>query len=153
MKTGMHLPLLGLFCILAIAILGSAWRYTRTEIAIASLAAESVGASLPSGWMAMGEVGTFWIVKAILGSLLAGAGTAIGLKFWNAWKKKNRQGTWAPGPNAQYQRQPPAPKGVSENELYRMMLYQQMTQNGARPAKRPAQNGMVNDEDEPEIVF
>lgn len=153
MKTGMHLPLLGLFAILALAILGSAWKYARTEIAIASLAAESVGADLPAGWMAMGEIGASWVVKAVVGSLLMGAGTAIGMKAWNAWKKKNRQEAWAPGPNANYQRQPPAPRGMSENELYRMMLYQQMTQNGARPAKRPAQNGMVNDDDEPEIVF
>lgn len=152
MKTGMHYPLLGLFALMAIAIIGSIWKHVQTEVAIAQLTAQSLGPDLPGGWLAFGEIGTFWVVKAILGSLLAGAGTAIGLKFWNAWKKKKRQNAWVSGPNANYQRQQPAPRGVSDSELYRMMLYQQM-QNGVRPPRSSAQNRMVNDDDEPEIVF
>lgn len=154
MKTGMHYPLLGLLALMAVAVVGSIWRHTQTEIAIAQLTAQSMGADLPGGWLAFGEIGAYWVIKAIVGTLLAGAGTAVGLKIWNAWKKGKRQNAWVSGPNANYQQRQPSQKNVSDSDLYRMMLYQQMqTQNGTRPPRRAAQNRVVNDDDEPEIVF
>lgn len=149
MRTGMHYPLIGLAILLAAAILGKIWNNAQIDIATSQLQAEALGTELPPGALALGEIGAAWVIKAIVGTLLAGAGTAIGLKVWDVWKKRQHQTNWAPGPNANYQRQPAAPR-VSDADLYRMMLYQQMTQNGAK--KPPAQIGRAND-DEPEIVF
>jgi phosphate/sulfate permease len=150
MKTGMQYPLIGLAVLLLVAILGKTWNNAQIDIATARMQAQALGTELPSGALAIGEIGAFWVIKAIAGTLLAGAGTAIGVRLWADWKKRKRQSNWMPGPNANYQRQPPAQKAVSNAELYRMMMYQQMQQGGAR--KTPAQIGMAND-DEPEIVF
>lgn len=147
MKTGMEYPLLGLVVLLALVGLWNAWTGMQVEIASASLEAMAAGESAPAApALLAGE----WAVKAIVGALVGGTVTAIVTAFiWWArrrWNKSQAGGGWKTGPNANWVRQERGPRGPSESELYRMMLMQQMAQNGGGRLVSPPRVEDVDDE-------
>jgi hypothetical protein len=146
MKTGMEYPLIGLVILLALVGLWNAWSEMQVEIASASLQAMVAGESAPAPAILAGE----WIVKALVGALAGGTVTAVvaALIVWARRQWTAQGGGWKAGPNAQWARPERAPRAPSESELYRMMLMQQMQQNGGR-AVSPAR--LMEPDDEPVI--
>jgi hypothetical protein len=121
------------------------------DLAVASLNATIAGTATPAPVMIAGE----WIVKALVGTLLSGVVVA-GATALIVWARKQlrlqnaEQRQWKGGPNANWG-QPRQPKVMSETELYRLMLMQQM----AGGSGKPTQNIRLTTEgdDEPTITF
>jgi hypothetical protein len=147
----MEYPLIGLVVLVVLVILWNIWSGMQVDLAVASLNATIAGTEAPAPVMIAGQ----WIVKALVGTLLSSAviagATALfvlvrkQLRLHNAEQKK-----WQGGPNA-YWGQPRQPKVMSESELYRLMLMQQM----AGGTGKPPQNIRVATEngDEPTLTF
>lgn len=131
MKTGMGWPLAGLTA-LFLAVLGvSAWYNAQLDLAVAALNATAAGEQVPEEALLAGE----WVIKAVVGSLLGGTVTAlVTAGIWWARRQwlaqKQQAGRWQAGPNANWGRQA-QPRMMSESEMYRMLLLQQMQQNGS----------------------
>lgn len=150
MKTQMEYPLIGLIVLLFLVLLWNIWNDMQLDLAVASLNATIAGTPTPAPAMVAGE----WIVKALVGTLLSGTVVA-GATALIVWAKKQlrlhntEQKKWQNGPNA-YWGQPRQSKALSEAELYRLMLMQQMSRSG-----KSAQNIRVTTEndDEPTITF
>ena len=151
MKTQMEYPLIGLIVLVVLVILWNIWSGMQVDLAVASLNATIAGTEAPAPVMIAGQ----WIVKAIVGTLISGVVIA-GATALFIWARKQlrlqnaEQRQWKSGPNA-YWGQPRQPKVMSESELYRLMLMQQM----AGGSGKPAQNIRVTTEadDEPTITF
>jgi hypothetical protein len=151
MKTQMEYPLIGLVVLVILVILWNLWSGMQVDLAVASLNATIAGTAAPEPVLIAGQ----WVVKAIVGTLLGGAVTAGATALW-IWARKQlrlqnaEQRQWKSGPNANWGQQRP-PKVLSETELYRLMLMQQMAGN---PVK-PSQNIRLTTEsdDEPTITF
>jgi hypothetical protein len=149
MKTGMEWPLGGLVAVLALILLGNMWSGMQVDIAANQVQASAGASTLPAPALMLGE----WIVKAVVGLVMGGLVTA-GIAALVVWVRKQWRASaapkWAPGPNANWGRER-GPKAVSDAELMRMMMYQQMAaQNGGRMPARP----MVQEvDDEPTIRF
>jgi hypothetical protein len=134
MKTGMEWPLGGLVAVLALILLGNMWSGMQVDIAANQVQASAGASTLPAPALMLGE----WIVKAVVGLVLGGLVTA-GITALVVWVKKQLrpEPTWKAGPNANWGRER-GPRAVSEAELMRMMMYQQMAaQNGGRVPARP----------------
>jgi len=150
MKTGMEWPLGGLVAVLALILLGNMWSGMQVDIAATQVQASAGASTLPAPALLLGE----WIVKAVVGLVLGGLVTA-GITALVVWARKQLRATsnpqkWTPGPNASWGRER-GPRTVSEADLMRMMMYQQMAaQNGGRVPARP----MVQEvDDDPAIRF
>lgn len=151
-KTGMESPLIVLIIVFVAVSLFISYQSAQANLAIERVKAEAIGKDLPAGWLTIGEMGVSWIVKAAIGAVLVGFGGALAIKAWGAYQQYKKQARYYPTRNATT-RQPAGPRSPSETELYRMMLYQQMTQqNGGRPPK-PPQIGRYDDNNDPEISF
>ena len=153
MKTQMEYPLIGLVVLLVLVLLWNIWSGMQLDLAVASLNATIAGTATPAPMMIAGE----WIVKALVGTLLSGVVIA-GATALIVWARKQlrlqnaEQRQWKSGPNA-YWGQPRQPKVLSETELYRLMLMQQM--GGQLPAKSQQMRPSVfmEADDEPTITF
>ena len=153
MKTQMEYPLIGLIVLVVLVILWNIWSGMQVDLAVASLNATIAGTEAPAPVMIAGQ----WIVKAIVGTLISSVVIA-GATALFIWARKQlrlqnaEQRQWKGGPNA-YWGQPRQPKAMSESELYRLMLMQQM--GGQLPAKsqqmRPPE--FMEADDEPTITF
>jgi uncharacterized protein (DUF697 family) len=152
----MEYPLIGLVVLVALVILWNIWSDMQVDLAVASLNATIAGTEAPAPLMVAGQ----WIVKALVGAVIGGAITAgaTALFTWarKKWRQHNlTQHKWNSGPNA-YWGQPRQPKVMSEAELYRLMLMQQMAGNRTSTA---SQSGAVlptltrMEDDEPTITF
>lgn len=149
MKTGMEWPLLGLVVLVALGFLWNMWSGMQVDLAVAATTASAAGTTVPAPVMIGGQ----WIVNAIIGTLIGAAVTAFiaGMVVWfrKQIKIQNAKPEWKSGPNANWGQQRP-PKPMSEAELYRLMLMQQMGVDRAAP--RPSVTRMEG-EDEPTINF
>lgn len=149
MKNGTELPLIGLVVIVALGLLWNIYSGMQVDLAVAATNASATGTAIPAPLMIGGQ----WIVNAIVGTLIGSAATAIfaWLILWmrKHFRMQNAKKNWTPGPNAQWGQQR-APKVMSESELYRLMLMQQMS--GVAPMARPAPRAMEAD-DETTIIF
>ena len=151
MKTGVEYPLAGLVILVFLVILWNVWSGMQVDLSVASLNATIAGTEAPAPVMMAGE----WIVKAIVGTLMSGvvvAGTTA-LFIWarKKWRQQNaEQGQWKSGPNA-YWGQQRQPKVMSESELYRLMLMQQMGGGSGKPARNI--HVTTEADDEPTITF
>lgn len=151
MKTQMEYPLVGLIVLVVLVILWNIWSGMQVDLAVASLNATIAGTEAPAPVMIAGQ----WIVKALVGTLLSSAVIA-GATALFVWVRKQlrlhnaEQKKWQGGPNA-YWGQPRQPKVMSESELYRLMLMQQM----AGGTGKPPQNIRVatENDDEPTLTF
>ena len=156
LKTQMEYPLIGLVVLLALVILWNIWSGMQVDLAVASLNATVAGTETPGPVLVAGQ----WVVKAIIGTVIGGFITAgaTALFIWarKKWRQHNlASNKWNSGPNA-YWGQPRQPKVMSESELYRLMLMQQMASNktgsGSQPsAMFPTVTRM--DDDEPTITL
>jgi len=157
LKTQMEYPLISLVALLGLVVLWNLWSGMQVDLAVASLNATVAGAEAPGPVLVVGQ----WVVKAIIGTLIGGfvttGATAVFVWARKTWRQQHNPATskWASGPNA-YWGQPHQPKAMSESELYRLMLMQQMASNkssaGSQPgAMFPTVTRM--DDDEPKITL
>jgi hypothetical protein len=150
MKTQMEHPLIGLVVLLVLVLLWNIWSGMQLDMAVASLNATIAGAATPAPVMIAGE----WIIKALVGTLLSGTVVA-GATALIVWVRKQlrlqnqEQKKWQGGPNA-YWGQPRQPKVMSEAELYRLMLMQQMTGNQGTSSKARL---ITEGDDEPTLTL
>jgi hypothetical protein len=75
---------------------------------------------------------------------------ATGLIAWARqwWKGRSNKRAWRSGPNAQWQQgQERGPRQVSDAELMRAMMMQQMMANSGGRGQRPTPNTVPNDDD------
>ena len=153
MKTGVEYPLIGLVALVALVIIWNIWSGMQVDLSVASLNATIAGTEAPAPVLLAGQ----WIVKAFVGAIIGGTITAgtTALFFWarKKWRQQNaEQGQWISGPNA-FWGQPRQPKVMSEAELYRLMLMQQMggqVTAGSQPIRPPV---LMEADDEPTITF
>jgi hypothetical protein len=150
MKTQVEYPLIGLVVLLVLVLLWNIWSGMQLDMAVASLNATIAGAATPAPVMIAGE----WIVKALVGTLLSGivVASATALIVWARKQlrlQNQEQKKWQGGPNA-YWGQPRQPKVMSESELYRLMLMQQMTGSPGASAKARL---MTEGDDEPTLTL
>jgi hypothetical protein len=155
MKTGMEYPLIGLVILVIAIVLWNTWQSTQVDLAVAALNATAAGEVAPEPVLLAGQ----WIVKALVGTLIGGTITALvtALIVWlrREWTKSQVETSkWKSGPNANWGQQRQA-KGVSESEIYRLMLLQQMSAaNGGRAAlPRITANAEMEAEDDPALMF
>ena len=147
----MEYPLIGLVFLVALVILWNAWSGMQLDLSVASLNATVAGTEAPAPVLVAGQ----WIVKALIGTLLSGAviAGATALITWarKQWRaRQNDQKKWQPGPNANWGRQA-QPKPVSEAELLRVWMMQQLQGNGK--GRTPLTITRTDDSDEPTITF
>jgi hypothetical protein len=152
MKTGVEYPLMGLVVLVALVILWNIWSGMQVDLSVASLNATIAGTEAPAPVMMAGE----WIVKAIVGTLMSGVvvASATALFIWarKKWRQQNAgQGQWKSGPNA-YWGQPRQPKVMSEAEMMRHFMLQQMT-GGTKPAPNSLPQIVEKNDDEPTLTF
>ncbi|MCX6067888.1 MAG: hypothetical protein NT121_19385 [Chloroflexi bacterium] len=152
MKTGMEYPLLGLVLLVILVLLWNAWSGLQLDLSVASLNATVAGTEAPEPVLIAGQ----WIVKAIVGTLLSGVviAGATALVTWlrKQWRQQNaNKAKWQPGPNANWGRQP-QPRPVSEAELMRMWMMQQLGGN-SRPASGSLPQIVEKNDDEPTLTF
>ena len=156
MKNGTELPLLALLLVAALAVLFAIWSSMQVDLAAAQVNATVAQGQMPLVETITGQV-SGWIVKAVLGVLALGAASALVL-WVRSLLQKRPSGQWQGGPNARWQREP-RPRAISEAELMRMYLMQQLT--GGRPADarqmgiQPAQMTSIypEGEDEAQIIL
>lgn len=156
LKTQMEYPLIGLVVLLALVILWNIWNGMQVDLAVASLNATVAGTEAPEPVLVAGQ----WIVKAVISTVIGGFVTAGATALFVWARKKWRQHNlgkqkWNSGPNA-YWGQPRQPKVMSESELYRLMLMQQMASNKTGADNQPgAMFPTVTrmDDDEPTITL
>ena len=148
----MEYPLLGLVALVALVILWNAWSGMQLDLSVASLNATIAGTEAPESVLVAGQ----WIVKALIGTLLSGAvvaGVTVliswGRKQWRAYQGDQKK--WQPGPNANWGRQP-QPKPVSEAELMRIWMMQQLGGN-SRTASGSLPQIVENNDNEPPLTF
>jgi hypothetical protein len=152
MKTGMEYPLIGLVILVALVVLWNAWSGMQLDLSVAALNATVAGTETPEPVLIAGQ----WLVKALVGTVLSGAVIA-GATALIAWARKQwrthqmDQRKWQPGPNANWGRQP-QPKPVSEAELMRMWMMQQLGGN-SRPASSSLPQIVEKNDDEPTLTF
>ena len=145
----MEYPLIGLVVLVALVVLWNAWSGIQLDLSVASLNATVAGTEAPGPVLIAGQ----WIVKAIAGTLLSGAVIA-GATALISWARKqwrahqNDQKKWQPGPNANWGRQA-QPKPVSEAELMRIWMMQQMGVG----ARNPQISIRRDDDDEPTLTL
>jgi len=150
MKFGMEYPLIGLVVLVALVILWNTWSGMQLDLSVATLNATIAGAQTPEPVLVAGQ----WIVKAIVGTLLSGTviagATALivwARKQWRTYQVDQKK--WQPGPNANWGRQP-QPKPISEAELMRIWMMQQMGLSARNP---PTSTPRTDDDDEPNLTF
>jgi len=158
MKTQVEYPLIGLVVLVVLVILWNIWSGMQVDLAVASLNATIAGAEAPEPVILAGQ----WIVKAVVSTVIGGFVTAgaTALFVWarQKWRQHNlSKQKWNSGPNA-YWGQPRQPKVMSESELYRLMLMQQMgldRLDHRGGSGKPPQNIRVatENDDEPTITF
>ena len=134
MKNGTELPLIGLVIIAALAVLFAIWNSMQVDLAAAQVNATVAQGQMPMAELVSGQI-SGWIVKAVIGVLAIGAATAL-VTWVQSLLQKRSAGAWQAGPNARWQREP-RPRTVSEGELMRMVLLQQMTGRGNAPVQQP----------------
>lgn len=85
----------------------------KAEVMVGAFAAEAVKQSLSL------------LAKLILGGITAGIAAAVfaeARKAYSLWKRNATRGRWAPGPNANYQRETQAPKIRKEDLMFMALL-------------------------------
>lgn len=151
MKTGMEYPLIGLVALVILVIIWNVWSGMQVDLSVAALNATIAGTEAPAPVIIAGG----WLVKALVSLVLGGVVTA-GITTLFVWARKkwrqqaSEQRQWKSGPNA-YWGQPRQPKVMSEAELYRLMLMQQMTGGTATPARNVRL--ITENDDEPTITL
>jgi len=143
----MEYPLIGMIVLVALVVLWNAWSEMQVDLSVASLNATVAGTEAPEPVLIAGQ----WLVKALVGTLVSGvviAGTTA-LIAWarRKWRQNTEQKKWQSGPNAYWGRQA-QPKPISEAELMRMWMMQQMTGNKPGPMTMTRM-----DDDEPTITL
>ena len=152
MKTGMELPLFGLIVLTILVLLWNTWSGLQLDLSVAALNATMAGTETLEPVLIAGQ----WIVKAVVGTLLSGAVVA-GATALIAWARKQwrthqmDQRKWQSGPNAHWGRQP-QPKPVSEAELMRIWMMQQLGGN-SKPAPGSLPQIVEKNNDEPTLNF
>jgi len=129
MKTGMEVPLIFLAFLLGMVVLWSTWSGYQVDIAAAQVQATVSGGAVTAPAM----LGAEMVVKALIGLVFGGCVTA-GIAYAVAWVRRQGGRNWKGGPNAKWKKaqdQPQQPRPMSDAELYRFMMAQQMRTGGA----------------------
>jgi len=143
MKNGTEIYLIGLVC-LVVAVFGwSIFSSQQVDLAAAQVGATVASGQLPMAAVISGQV-TGWALSSILGMVAVAVGSVAVAYARKMWKGRNGKRAWRNGPNAQWQ-QERQPRPVSDAEMLKTMVYQQMLANN--PGKRQtAQQVPVDDE-------
>ena len=149
MKNGTELPLIGLVIIAALAVLYAIWSSMQVDLAAAQVNATVAQGQVPMAELVTGQI-SGWIVKAVIGVLAIGAATSLVMWVQSLLQKRSTS-VWQAGPNARWQREP-RPRTVSEGELIRMVLLQQMTGRVNAPVQ-PAPTIHAEGDDEAQICL
>lgn len=148
MKTETGLPLMALVLVLAGVIAFAVWSASAADAAALQVRAAAIGNQMPEATLIMSEVAG-WALRAVLGIIVVAI--ASGLAYWmrSNWRQ------WLRGDDKRRARQQQVagyergPRQMSEAELMRMILMQQLgtpQQRGAR--MRPTQPMPDNDDDD-----
>jgi len=155
MKTGMEIPLIGVIVAALLVGLWNTWSGMQVDLSVSAVTATAAGQAAPDIVMMSGQ----WIVKAIVGTLIGGTVTAgaAALIVWGRGQMRKQaaeQKQWTAGPNANWGRSQAQPKPISEAELTRYWMMQQMGMGrGERGSPMPPVVRYQEGEDEPKIGF
>jgi hypothetical protein len=117
------------------------------DIAAARVQAMAAGESLPTGLLALAEVGLGVVIKIVLGAFATGAGLALVGLIWREIQKRKQEKAWRRDYTPQYPRiqQPRAP---SEMEILKLGLFNQMANSRPQLPYPPLKISKVGDDEE-----
>jgi len=153
MKTGMEWPLLGVLVVAVLVGLWNAWSGLQVDLSAGSVNALAASQAAPDPVVVAGG----WVVKAIIGTLIGGTVTAgaAALFVWvrgQMRKQATEQKQWKAGPNANWGHQA-QPKPLSDADLMRYMMMQQMGGFGERGSPRRTTLTRLEEDDDQTINF
>lgn len=135
MKTDTNLALIMLGLVVVGVIALAVWGGAQVNAAAADVNASATASEVPGLALIGGQLAG-WALSAVVGVFVTAVATGIVAFARQWWKTRGSKRAWRSGPNAQWQGQERTPKAISDADLMRLMMYQQMTAGQQGNAKQ-----------------